>query len=69
MSKQDEADAQIAKCVVGDGGFLDALDAHQDDIDYLFWPPDRDTATLDGQFTLEQLRAIANHMEKHGGGK
>ena len=31
---------------------------------YLEWKPGRDTATLDGQFTAQQLRDIAAHMDE-----
>lgn len=30
---------------------------------YLDWAPGADTATLDGDFTAAQLRAIADHMD------
>ena len=37
---------------------------------YLAWSPGHDTATLDGEFTADDLIAIAEHMkkiEKEGG--
>lgn len=32
---------------------------------YLYWKPGDSTACLDGDFTAEHLRAIADHMDKH----
>lgn len=33
---------------------------------YLAWSIGADTACLDGSFTAAELRAIAEHMERHG---
>lgn len=74
MSKQGNANTAIAKLVLNEAGDLDLFGEHMQlrtaaNIGYVQWKSGSPRATLEGQFTLEQLRAIASHMEKHGGGK
>lgn len=49
-----------------DGGLYDT--SHDASHDYLKWKPGDDTATLDGDFTADELEAIADHMRRHSRG-
>ena len=49
----------LADCRMPDGGLLSMSW-------YLRWYPWAKEATLDGEFTAAELRAIADHMDKHG---
>lgn len=42
--------------------YLDGL------VPYVFWTPQRGTATLDGYFTADDLEQIAAHMRRHKDG-
>lgn len=54
----EKARSEVAKVSKPDGGLF-SLGW------YLGWTPGDDSATLDGKFSIEELRAIADHMEKH----
>jgi hypothetical protein len=57
-------ESPIAKYIQADGIELDGSNPS-----YVFWSGAHSDICLDGYFTAAELRAIADHMDKHFGGQ